>query len=380
MLTPTQAESVSLSLRTPILLHPQPKPGCSPQIIQYFTNQLSTPHTLRKEITDKAERIKRVENADAKDLLGRWVRDVEKAPLLGPLVDADGKRVEVKEGGEIRTKKDGEETEVGKDGRMGAGGKGLEERMMERQKDSAVTHQVRSEDRSDAKDQAQAQAQTEAQSSSRTRNLFTATTTHGNSLETDLDSPDPLKIIVIGDRLMTDTLLAHRLSLHLPPTSRTQFSHQTGIGQENTEQRVISIHTTSLPKPDIPLLRWIEDRWSGRKLKESPTDWGRYVLASPSTSQVPGSGGRNQSVGGWGRWNLVRRIREAPDLRWDPRSWKPLPMMIGFGRGVGWGVKRIWVGMVRGGRWVWYKFRRRSQVAEGALEGGTPSVVEKRAT
>lgn len=78
---------------------------------------------------------------------------------------------------------------------------------------------------------------------------------------------EPLNILVVGDRQFTDTLLAHRLSLHFPQV------------EAGAIPRALSIHTTMLPKPaDVRALRWLEN-FLAPGIKRSSVDWGRYLLA-----------------------------------------------------------------------------------------------------
>lgn len=77
---------------------------------------------------------------------------------------------------------------------------------------------------------------------------------------------EPLRILVVGDRQFTDSLLAHRLSLHFPKP-------------DLDSPRVISIHTTLLPNPsDVRALRWLENFLSSG-IRRSQVDWGRYILS-----------------------------------------------------------------------------------------------------
>lgn len=194
----SQAESVSLYLRTPVLLHQTPKPGCAREIISYFRGSLGEPTSLRKRLADEAEKIKRLEQEDEDEILKRWLDEADNAPLLGPLTDSQGKRIEK--------------------------GQPIEEKMMSKE----VT---------DRKEEVKMEEQREEEG-----------------------SVDDLRILVIGDRLFTDTLLAHRLSLLLPTANPS-------------EPNIISIHTTSLPQPnDVRFLRWLEETLSRGKIKTGPND------------------------------------------------------------------------------------------------------------
>jgi hypothetical protein len=73
---------------------------------------------------------------------------------------------------------------------------------------------------------------------------------------TPLDHP---KVVVIGDRLSTDVLLARRLAMHLRP-SRLPVSQDTR--PTPTTPPVLSIVTTTLfKKSDVRILRWMEESW-----------------------------------------------------------------------------------------------------------------------
>lgn len=144
------------------------------------------------------------------------------------------------------------------------------------------------------------------------------------------------RIVVVGDRLFTDTVLAHRLSVHLG-------------GAEDDDPKVISIHTTQLPEPrDVRLIRWVEERLSGGKVKGGKVDWGRYTREAELGEKLETSVERGQR-----------------SLGLDPRTWRVIPLLKGLGRGVG-ATARF---LGRGVRWVWARARRRAAKLEMEVEG-----------
>jgi phosphatidylglycerophosphatase GEP4 len=174
---------------------------------------------------------------------------------------------------------------------------------------------------------------------------------------------EPLRILVIGDRLFTDTLLANRL--------------RATLGPEN----VVSIHTTLLPQPaDVRFLRWLESRLSRNRLREGREDWGRYVLRNNAEEAEA----KAEAGLGWRRYIPFRREWVgAPELGWRMGTWSFWGVVRGFsrgmrriGRGVGKGVRWVWV---RGAGWVSLKREaRRAEVAAAAARlievGGEPAV------
>lgn len=97
---------------------------------------------------------------------------------------------------------------------------------------------------------------------------------------------EPLRILVVGDRLATDVLLARRLARSLP------------VPPKSAIPAVLSVVTTTLFEArDVRPLRWLESRWL-RLARQRPgslarddhrEDWGRYVLdraldAGPATA------------------------------------------------------------------------------------------------
>ena len=162
---------------------------------------------------------------------------------------------------------------------------------------------------------------------------------------------DP-RIVVIGDRLFTDTLLAHRLSIHLNSSTRDRTGAEPGV---------ISIHTTSLPeRRDVRLLRWFEERLSGGKLKVGRTDWARYTL-DPEWRNSTGDERHGQRTEG-------TSIGESR-MTWDPRTWRALAVFAGVGRGMRSTGRLMWRGVGGGIRWAWARARRRGGQLEAEVEG-----------
>ena len=176
---------------------------------------------------------------------------------------------------------------------------------------------------------------------------------HKNSDGSTVEEP---RIVVVGDRLFTDTLLAHRLSIHLNPSKRDT---------PNTDPRVISIHMTSLPeRRDVRILRWIEERLSGGKLKVGKTDWARYTIDLGSRDST---GKERHELGT--RWPRIDDSR----LTWDPRTWRTLALLLGFGRGMRGASRSVWRGVSGGMRWAWTRARRRGgQLEEGMRKNESP--------
>lgn len=271
-----QAEAVSLNLRCPVLMRSTPKPGCSPEIISYFRGQLGKPSTLRGQIHEVTESIKQLEKADEDEIMGKYIQDMEQQPLLGPVT---GRREAKSKGDALR--------------------------------DKMILHQASSSLRTAEKEQDVVRAEAES---------------------TDRQAEEPLRILVVGDRLFTDTLLAHRLSVMLPKPATSLPS-------------VLSIHTTTLPQPkDVRFLRWIEDKLSQRRLKEGKTDWGRYVrdpyadLSIPPLAQIEAQ----PKVTLKERWNDLKEDVARSRLQWDPRTWRAFDLAVGAGRGIRWMGRKFW--------------------------------------
>jgi phosphatidylglycerophosphatase GEP4 len=174
------------------------------------------------------------------------------------------------------------------------------------------------------------------------------------------DSTGPLRILVIGDRLFTDTLLAHRLSRLLP---------------RQPSPSVLSIHTTLLPQPnDVRLLRWVEDKLSKGRLRAGPVDWSRYVrnpyAGVPSLTEI-------EAVPRVTFRDKLRDLREdvkESKLQWDPRTWTAFDLAVGVGRGLYWVETRSWRLLKGGGLWLWAKSK---DLVQRARQGGSKANVDK---
>ncbi|WVF70563.1 hypothetical protein IAT40_005354 [Kwoniella sp. CBS 6097] len=340
------AESVSLSLRAPVLLHNQPKPGCSPSIVQYFTGQLGEPMTRRKEIRESAKQVWREEKEDEQALWARWEDEVD-GPLLGQMgADHHLSRTKGREGDKDAT---------------------LEKRVVNAEAAGS------SGDKTEAA--AAGKGKTEALRDGKREDL---------------------RILVIGDRLFTDTLLAHRLSLYLPKHSSAKSgpatSSKTG-SLPSSLPSVLSIHTTALPQPkDVRLLRWVEERLTRSRVRVRPDptasgnasgrlDLGRFILSEPETTDIATSlqdtKRRKTLLSGrsaWMRWLTPARWREldsaTPPLTYHPRSWKPLPLSLGLAKMLTRATSSIFRFSRRGLKvsWVkckeWVQERRRRRLVE----------------
>ncbi len=252
------------------------------------------------------------------EVLERWMGEVEDGLLLGP---SPGKDADGKERGKRR----------------------LQSRMVERQKGVAEANQA-----------SQAKASIQAEKGQ-------AEEVEGVKSKPRGMEEEGLRIVVIGDRLLTDTLLAHRLGLYLRPT---ETETKPGVGDD---PRVISIHTTSLPEPrDVRFLRWVEEKLSGGKVKGGPIDWTSYVRKpEPSQSALDHKGrpGARMSLGD--RWRRFRMDMQDSELRFDPRTWRPLALTVGFGRGFRWIGRKAGAGV----KWVWSRARRRGAKLQTEAEG-----------
>ena len=294
-----QAESVALNLRAPVLVRSTPKPGCSPEILSYFRGGLGTPVTLRKRIHDEANEIKRVNKADEELLLIQTMDDAAKLPLLGPLL-RNGKRLESEPS--------------------------LEEKMMAGEKEPTP-------------------APTMQPVESKT-----------------VETKEEPRILVIGDRLFTDTLLAHRLSKYMKKDPADPVP------------KVLSIYTTTLPKPkDVLFLRWIEAKLSRGQIKAGTTDWGRYVRDPYAELHIPPlevvEAERASTLAE--RWRDWKGDVKGSTLRWDPRSWTLFDLAVGSGRGVRWVGTSTWALLLRGVGLVRSRIGKGGQIVKeeaGALE------------
>ncbi|WVR05858.1 hypothetical protein IAU60_002884 [Kwoniella sp. DSM 27419] len=296
------AEAVSLSLRAPVLLHAQPKPGCSPTILSYFAGGLGAPTTRRREIRQEAEKVWEEEKKDEEGLWERWNGEVT-GPLLG------------------HPKNTGQHREGNKDVKM------------EKQRGKEPTKTV-------------------------------------HEKATEEKQKEGLRILVIGDRLFTDTLLAHRLSLYLPKPPRDQ-----------TLPSVLSIHTSALPEPqDVRVLRWIEDKLTRGRTKGEIYE--RFILCEPETNQAMAprqvKPGRLAAL----RWLTPARWREIElqPLTWHPRTWKPLPLTVGLGKVLGATGGFVGRSTSKGGRAAWYRIRKWISDRRTEVQGGNNPGLSSRST
>ena len=168
------------------------------------------------------------------------------------------------------------------------------------------------------------------------------------SIDLTAESPAPdikldseaLRILVIGDRLFTDTLLAHRLRLLLPSPTSTP--------------NVLSIHTTSLPQPrDVRPLRWIEDLLSRGKLRDQTDPWAKFAIhlgAHESPAKKP-----SYFVA---RWEAIKMDVRDSRMGWDPRQWTVRSVLIGFGKGMVWTVGGVWRVSSNSTRYIWTRSRQ----------------------
>lgn len=313
-----QAESVSHHLKCPVLLHGRPKPGCSQEILAYFSGTLGAPRTLRKEVLAQTAAESKEEEEDEAFFLQKW-KDRVRGPLLGPLLDQAGQPVKPEQ-------------------------------------DPARDVKPVPKNPAQAMDEF-------PDKKGKKEDVFKA------GVDATPTAEEAIRVVVIGDRLFTDTLLANQLRAQLANTPAPQASSAGPTSQE----RVVSIHTTLLPQPnDVRALRWLEHRLTRGRLRQSAVDWGRFVVdpnaRDGSISPVPAPGAPK----GWARL-VPPLIRDAPPLTRDPRSWKPVPVLLGLGRGLVFLAR--WSGRqaVRGVKWAWARAKRRSELAKESLETQSPA-------
>ena len=245
-----QAESVSRKLGVPVLIHPQPKPGCAKDIISYFAGE-SPLHSL----TDR-----------------------KSIPLLDFEVEQEVRQA-VRE--DLRTKSASGETLLGRRATVvkarDVKGKG---------KAREVDPELHPE---------------------------------------DIAPNQPLRILVVGDRLATDVLLARRLSKHLASTSNFP-------GLPEDLPPTISIITTELFKRrDVRILRWLEASWA--RVGDWPTavergkraGWQTFLLKrSLEMRDVEGGAAALSVEAGPSRLRrLVALIRGIPGMITRLRNWRP---------------------------------------------------------
>lgn len=309
-----------------MLLHGRPKPGCAQEILAYFSGTLGAPRTLRKEVLAQTAAESKEEEEDEAFFLQKW-QDRVRGPLLGPLLDEAGQPVKPEQ-------------------------------------DPARAEKPVPKNPAQAMDEYPDKPPKEEERS--VAGVAAAPT-----------ADEAIRVVVIGDRLFTDTLLANRLRAELAHTPAPQTPSSGTVSQE----RVVSIHTTLLPKPnDVRALRWLEHRLTRGRLRESTVDWGRFVV-DPNAGDGAVSPVTASSPKGWARL-VPPVIRDAPPLTRDPRSWKPVPVLLGLGRLVGFLAR--WSGrqVVSGVKWAWARAKRRTELAKGSLDTQSPAekTLEKAAS
>ncbi|EIW72653.1 hypothetical protein M231_06553 [Tremella mesenterica] len=229
------AECVTRSLRAPILLHPTPKPACAPLIIQYFRGQLGLPRTSQIAILDHAHHVQQEihQALELTEEVMEWRAHFD-GPLLGPPRQTFDK--------------------LGKAERPGS-----ESFHRKSPPSSSLSHTTPVT----GGEKATTDSTLPLSSESDTRGIIDA----AEKRKFGEKKEEELKILVIGDRLFTDTLLAWRLSLLLPPSTLSSLPN------------VISIHTVSLPEVDQQLVRLLETILSLGKLKPTPPgiNWEKFI-------------------------------------------------------------------------------------------------------
>ena len=170
------------------------------------------------------------------------------------------------------------------------------------------------------------------------------------------------RIVVIGDRLFTDTLLAHQLGL--------QLQLDEGYGSSSAPN-VLSIHTTLLPQPnDVRILRWLEDILSRGKTKANGMNTKEFVFQSSlATSQLHEEEMAEKkgpmTLFPVRQWRGFKKKVEEVHLGWNPQTWKPLALIVGLARGIRWMAR--W--STQGIKWVWARSRRSSTQLHRATKG-----------
>jgi hypothetical protein len=240
-----QAESVSRRLGVPVLIHPQPKPGCSKDIIAYFAgdlplHSLSDPKRVRL-LSREAE--SEIYNAVANDFEEKWKAG---ETLLGRRVSS--------------------------------------------------TRSIDWKGKGKARETAPA-------------------------IETSQDVP--LRILVVGDRLATDVLLARRITKHL--ASSSDLSRPL-----DDLPPALSIVTTRLFKTgDVRILRWLESRWARIGDKPSVVDrglragWQTFLLSQSLEAKDDGLGVTVVQAKPSRLRRLILFIRGIPSGINRLRRWRP---------------------------------------------------------
>ena len=236
--------------------------------------------------------------------MGKW-KDEINGPILGPLVGRDGEPINQ----EKRNLSGDKDQELGG-------------RMRERQHETTTSN---------------------------TEKATSVPTTEevGSASKMDKVEKEDLRILVIGDRMFTDTLLANRLSKLIPTTSPATPTPTTSTqtaSPATTLPSVLSIHTTLLLQPsDVRLLRWIEELLTRGRVREGPIDWARYTrtIAAPALPITLS-------------WReRINPFRDTPPLTWSPKTWRPKPLLAGTGLGLVYLSKGLWRGIQYVGGRVW---------------------------
>ncbi|ORX34302.1 mitochondrial PGP phosphatase-domain-containing protein [Kockovaella imperatae] len=285
------ARSVSHHLQTPVLIHAQPKPGCADEILKYFRGELGAPVSIIRQKLALIQADQDAFQAECEAILKRGEKEWMS-----------------KEIARIRSTTSDTPTAPSSTLR------------------TAITLPESLEKRTSNPD----------------ANLGSQTL-----IRAQPTSLEEARILVIGDRQFTDTLLAHRLRLLLPNTSSDFPS-------------VISIHTTLLPQPrDVPVLRWLEEKLSRGQLRDPSNPWKRYTRrlgdeeAHENAIEVGPKMGYLAS-----RWSNVKQTVKDSRMGWDPRQWTVKSVIIGIGKGIFWTGRGLGVGMSRTGRYVWVNGRQ----------------------
>ena len=166
------------------------------------------------------------------------------------------------------------------------------------------------------------------------------------ALREDLHA-DP-RILVIGDRLFTDTLLARRLSLlfHTPSASPPSIPN------------VLSICATALPQPhDLRPIRWLEEALSRGKVRRSAVDWSQHAMDNTPVDDAMA----NLSTTVQARVERFEGQVADSRLGWDPRKRTAFDLSIGLGRGTSWIGRNVWAGLTWLGRYTWIGVARLAQ-------------------
>lgn len=286
------AEALSLSLTAPVLAHRQPKPACAHDVVAYFEGRLGPPRTRRDLVTATAAAAAQTEDEATDDLLEKWWWSVERGPLCGPLVKREGRS--------------------------------LEQRMVAAQhRRDEPADQPKYDD-----EPAKAEAVEMADTAEVVKEIPTA------------DEPEPLRILVVGDRKFTDVLLARRLGLY------------SGV------DRVLALQTTALPQPDdVKLLRRFENWLAGPQLAQSmdspAANWESFirpekVIIDTTPRGLAALNPAARARYAWGQWTA-----DVPAVTWNPRTWQPKPLFVSSVEATGRGLRIAGYYLSEAGRWTW---------------------------